>query len=360
MGLIIGLIIGFELGVRLGRTVGPVRLTIVYGSEKKQWVEEIVPIFMAEWNSTHGTVLVVEAVPMGSRSSLNQIIMGQIKPVVWSPASSIWLPLINYEWEQRYPEYVEEHGPLVSSWRAFIYSPLVIATWESFTHMNGIEGIEGLHRLSTQGALKFAHTDPRLSNSGAMAVLLEVSAACKKPPSTLTISDLREVSVRKWLVELERGAVHYGSSTGFLIEQMILSGPARLNAAFVYENLVIEANLEGEAEARWGQGLVAVYPREGTLLSDHPFCILNAPWVSSEEREVAEEFLDFLARADIQQRAMRLGFRPMNPDVELDLSIFSPQNGVKAEIASPILESRVDGEVIRKLADLWLACKARG
>jgi len=128
----------------------------------------------------------------------------------------------------------------------------------------------------------------------------------------------------------------------------------------VYENLIIEKNRQGEPQARWGEKIVAVYPAEGTLMSDHPYCILNAPWVTPELREAAEEFLQFLKHPDVQELAIKHGFRPSVPGVELDPSVFSPENGVQMDIPCPILSSSVGGEVMAKITDLWTACRFGG
>lgn len=36
---------------------------------------------------------------------------------------------------------------------------------------------------------------------------------------------------------------------------------------------------------------MAVYPKEGTLFSDNPLYVLDAPWVSVPEREAAKAFV---------------------------------------------------------------------
>src|SRR2546428_13546940 len=55
--------------------------------------------------------------------------------------------------------------------------------------------------------------------------------------------------------------------------------------------------------------LVAIYPREGTLAADHPYAVLNAPWVTAAKRQAAEAFLRFLERPDTQARFQAPGFR---------------------------------------------------
>jgi Ca-activated chloride channel family protein len=73
--------------------------------------------------------------------------------------------------------------------------------------------------------------------------------------------------------------------------------------------------------------LVAIYPKEGTLFSDSPFFILDADWVTPEERDAARLFSDFVQKPENQQRVLSFGFRPGNPEVPIAAPL-SKQNGV--------------------------------
>ena len=62
--------------------------------------------------------------------------------------------------------------------------------------------------------------------------------------------------------------------------------------------------------------VVAIYPREGTFWSDHPYAILELPTVTGEVREAAEAFRSFLLSHERQQVAFsRFGFRPADPAI---------------------------------------------
>jgi len=360
--LLLVLALAYELNKVLAPQRGALEITIVYGSEKQRWMEEVIPLFQEWWMERHGEPIVVRAIPMGSGESMNQILHTQMLPTVWSPAASIWIPLANYLWREIYPKYYREYGDLVQEWKPLVYSPIVIITWEKFQEKHRITGFESLHSLATSNQskeLKFAHTDPRLSNSGFLSVVLEVSVAAGKKPEELTMEDLTREDVRSWLGALESRGVLYGRSTGFLVKHAVLVGPEGISVLVAYENLVIDENIAGEPLARWGQKLITVYPEEGTLLSDHPYCILNAPWVSEEQRRAAQELLDFLLRPEIQAKAMKHGFRPV-VDVPLDGEIFSEKYGVELEMPCPVLSSNVSGEVLWRITDLWVVARTYG
>lgn len=337
---------------------GHIQLTMVYGSEKRGWIEEAAPLFLDWWEEAYPEIgLDLNVSPLGSRESMIQIITGEIKPVVWSPASSVWVPLADWMWAREY-----EETTLVQNYEPLVFSPIVIASWRSYVSKWDIRGFHSLHQLATmdRSDLRFAHTDPQLSNSGFMAVIMEIAAAAGKPPSELTVEDLLSTGVKSWLTELESAAVYYGQSTGFLVDEAVEGGPESLNALVIYENLIIEKNLSGEPESRWGDNFVAVYPEEGVLLSDHPFCILDAPWVNEEQKWAAQEFLNFLLTPEIQAKAVGHGFRPTTPGVELDRGIFNPANGVSYSLPVVTLSSPRDGEVLWHITDVWSVTRARG
>ncbi|MDW8148384.1 MAG: substrate-binding domain-containing protein [Roseiflexaceae bacterium] len=104
-----------------------VEVSIVYGSEKRAWLEEAVQKFNAAGQKTaSGATIQVTATPMGSANSMNQILSGAIQPTVWSPASRILLPVANDEWGRKNngATLVDENAPLL------VLSPVVIAMWK--------------------------------------------------------------------------------------------------------------------------------------------------------------------------------------------------------------------------------------
>lgn len=367
--LIIFFAIGFALGSFFGYLYAnislprenEIELTMIYSSEKQGWIEELTPLFVDWWNEhIKNYSLKVVFRPLGSSDSMINIITGSIQPVIWSPASSLWFPIANYLWQREFAT----DTPLIlsNSWNASVITPIVIATWEDYATKNNITSFSSLHDLATRtdSDLKYAHTNPQLSNSGLMAVLLQLAAATGKPTQNITLSDLTKDYVRKWFEELESKAVFYGSSTGFLADHAVEVGPTELNVFVVYENLVIEKNLNGDPQARWGQKFVAIYPEEGIIQNDHPFAILNAPWVSNEQKWAARLFIQFVLSVEIQELALKHGFRPSNPNVPLDPNYFNEDLGVAINITVPVALPPADIEVLLRVPDLWSVTRSQG
>jgi Ca-activated chloride channel family protein len=353
---ILGFLIGsFSANLILGGTEQKIHITIIYSSEKASWMTIAYSNFIAEWQNTHpDEPISIDMHPYGSSNSIISILNGEIYPTIWSPASSIWMPFLNSKWA----DLTHSTTALVNISAAvkIIYSPIVIATWESFNQTYNIKGFKDVHNLTVNPSIKIkmAHTDPRLSNSGFMGVIMALSAASGTPSENLTMSDLTDSNNQQWLKEFESSAVTYGTSTGFLARYMKNEGPTALNIALLYENLIRDIS-----STATGGKIIAVYPEEGTLYSDHPFCILNADWISPQQRIVAEEFLNFLNKNETVVSALEYGFRPIDPSIPLDPEVFNYEtNGIAFDLNVPELKTPLDGDVLLKIPDLWLLCKA--
>ncbi len=114
---------------------------------------------------------------------------------------------------------------------------------------------------------------------------------------------------------VEQSVIHYGESTGFFADAMFKKGPSYLSATVMYESLVVEANMP-QKYPQLDFPVVAMYPKEGTFNSDHPFVIPQASWVTPAKRAAALQFRSFLLAPQQQRKAMQYGFRSSNPSIE--------------------------------------------
>jgi len=336
-------------------------LKVLYTSEKKGWINSIAPDF-PEWFAERnpGKTVRLQFEVQGTRTSMLSILSGESKPTIWSPAAAVWIPLFDWEWEKKFGGSVLDLNQI----KSLVASPIVLGTWQSFREENNFTSLTDLYDLAEDN-LKLAHTSAQESNSGFMAVLLEITAASGKTPDNIELADLQNTTIQDWLEKVESKAVLYGTSTGFLAKQAVQLGPSAINVIILYENLIIETAKDGEAYAKWGDDLVAVYPEEGTLWSDHPIAILNASWVTPDEAFAASEFETFLLSKEVQKISIPFGFRPGNetikddPDVIAEMvKVFKPENGVQLNISVPRFNVPTDGEVLDQIPDLWLKTRA--
>jgi len=259
-----------------------VTISIVYGSEKQEWLEPLVEAYnQAAHQTPGGSTIVVSATAMGSIESAEAIVAGTLQATVWSPASTLYVPLAEEGWQ------AAGHSSelIVETPQELVRSPVVIAMWEPMARLLGWPdtppGWSSIHDLAGTdwaeyghpewGTFKFGHTHPDRSNSGLAALLAEAYAGAGKQEN-LSTANLNTGDVRAFVSQIETSIIDYGRSTGFFAQRMFdceIGGPSFLSAAVLYENLVA-------AQAQTCAGhprLVALYPQEGTFWSNHPYVI---------------------------------------------------------------------------------------
>ena len=344
----------------------PVALSILYGSEKKTWLEEAATAFEQSGATTKsGRPIDVVPKAMGSGEAALAILDGSEKPHVFSPASGAYITLLNEDWLSS--AQTPRTKPIAPAGDPLVLSPIVIAMWRPMAEALGWPGKplgwadvikvsrdpKGWATLGHPewGAFKLGHTHPAFSNSGLLSVLAEAYAGAGKQRG-LTAADVAGKETRAFVQAVEGAIVHYGKSTGFFAEKMLERGPAYMSAAVLYENLVIESYGKNQDP---GMPLVALYPSEGTFWSDHPYSVLDADWVGPEEREAAAAFLAFLKARPQQERALALGFRPGDPSIAMAAPI-DADHGVDPKQPETLLEVP-DGPTLKSLLALWAESK---
>jgi Ca-activated chloride channel family protein len=339
---------------------------IVYGSEKSEWLQPLVQQYNdAQHKTTSGATIVIEATPMGSIESVNGIISGELKPIVWSPASSVYIPVANAEWKRSHSDDL-----VTGNIKDLVLSPVIIAMWKPMAEALGWPskplGWADIAALATSpegwaaygypewGNFKFGHTHPNYSNSGIVSIIAEAYSGANKQRD-LTLADLQNQSLKAFMTDVEKSVIHYGTSTGFFAQRMFERGPSYLSAAVLYENLIVAQENKRINGTSSQLPVVAIYPKEGTFWSNHPYVILNAPWVTPEQKEAAQDFQNFLLDRPQQIKAIELGFRPADPSIPLT-SPLDAQHGVDTSQPQTVLEIP-SSDVIAGVQDLWREVK---
>ena len=341
-----------------------VRVMIAYGSEKKAWLEEQITAFNnSAPKLAAGTPVVIVGKAMGSGEAMQDILEGRLKPAVFSPASGAYLSLLNQAWLAR----AGNTKAIAPPGDSVVISPLVIAMWRPMAEALGWPskalGWADIIKIGRDpagwggkgrpewGRFKLGHTHPEFSTSGLLAVLAEAYAGAGKTRG-LDSKDLQARNTRDFVTGVEGAIVHYGKSTGFFADKMLSRGPSYLSAAVLYENLVIESY----ARVTKDLPLVAIYPREGTFWSDHPYSILaEASWMTPPVKEGAEAFLAHLKARPAQERALALGFRPADPAVPMGAPV-DAAHGVDPKQPQTLLEIP-DAPALDRLLELWRTTK---
>ncbi len=272
--------------------------------------------------------------------------MGFPQPQVWAPASSSWISVLHQQAGTN-----DKAVKLADAKpQSIVQTPLVLAMpkpmaealgwpnrpigWSDILDLTQNPAGWGALGHPEWGSFKLGKTNPHLSTSGLNATIGAYfaatgrSAAAAGPNPTgpsptgqaLTEQDLADPKVVAFGQGLESSVVHYGDTTLTFLANLLDAdthgaGLSYVSAVAVEEKSVWDYNTGNPSgdPATAGKGrrpqvpLVAVYPREGTLLADNPYVELAG--LTDDQRAGAEDFLSYLHEAAQQQTFTDAGFR---------------------------------------------------
>src|SRR3954454_5686120 len=330
---------------------GAVTVDFVYSPEKEKLLTPLIQKFNSQKQQADGKQVFVKASILSSGDAQKQISNGRLKPTVWSPSSSFWGRLANLQ---------TDTGVVADENPSIVRTPLVIAMWKPMAEKLGWPkkqiNFKEIIKLATApngwasvgaqfGPFKYVHTNPDFSTSGAEAVAGSYYAFAGKREG-LTNADVARAapSVKK----VESAIVHYGDNTLFISDQLKQHGQGYASAVAMEEATLLEFN---RTQPSGSPKLVALYPSEGTFVSDNPFQILNGSWVSDSQRKAAEDFQKFLADEITPGLAGQYGFRPGEGNGKPG-RLVSSANG--ADPSQPKIELKVpEPKVLNRVLTTW-------
>lgn len=335
-----------------------VEISLEYSTEKKDWIETVVKDF----EGSHQNIKVT-LIGKGSLDAEAAIYDGTDKPTLWSPADSSIANLLASEWQTKYGK-----APFPQP-EPLLLTPLVFAVWEDRAKVlldaaGGQLTWKAIHKAvaspkgwpaiggkPTWGFVKLGQTDPNRSNSGVQA--LELMAMEFFNTQALTPEQMLDTKFQDFVKETEAGVQKFESSTGTFMTDMVRFGPSKYDIAVVYESLAV-SQLEN-AQGRWGS--LHIYYPPTTIWSDHPIAILDAPWVTAEQKAAAKTLVEFLKSPRVQGWALRFGFRPADPSVPLktndEANPFKKSAAYGLSLELPPAANAPDGAVVRQLLMMW-------
>jgi Ca-activated chloride channel homolog len=323
-----------------GCTGNPTPVTVAASADKAALLVR----FAADFNAAHGAdpsghCVHVTVTTKSSGAAQTALAKGWQpsdgpRPDVWSPSGSIWLPLL----EQRL---ADAHRPsLVADPQGIPHlasSPLVVAMPRPMAVALGWPqraiGWSDLLGLAKDGAGwgRFGHpewgrfslgkTNPNFSHAGLESTIAAYYAAVGRT-SGLTLADIGSARTRAFVAGVEQSVVRYGDNTASFLSDWQRADQAGhalgyISAVLTEENLVPAYNegnptadpaLAGKSIAP-SVPLVAIYPKEGTFVADHPYAVLSAPWVDDAKRAAAAGFLHYLLNPSVQKSWQQYHFR---------------------------------------------------
>lgn len=243
-----------------------------------------------------------------------------------SPDSSLWLDQLEQRWSARQEGNTETQIPIgqrrISGQTRYAVSPIVIAAWEPVARELGWpDQPVGWQDIQAKAAADpdFKWNHPATNNaSGLLATLAEFYAGAGITRG-LTVEAATAQSTLDYVQAIEATVRFYGEGEEVITDRLAAEGRGFLDAFVAQERVVIAWNSRHSRDP-----LVAIYPAEGTLWTDHPLALLELGTQSHElavtdnQRLTYKAFADFLQQRPTQQRFLELGYRPADLDIELD------------------------------------------
>ena len=282
-----------------------------------------------------------ELLRFGTRRNLSKETNGYVAknipdPTIVTPSSAHWLVTTNYEVGRTVVD--------IDAAKSIVRPVIGIVTYEDMAKCLGwpqkeigFADIIAL-RMDPSGWASYpcakaewgqrpllAFTDPTTSSTGRSLHFSLYAIAANKAPEDLTVQDINDPAVVSYVKEFQGLIDHYLIGTTVL-NTKIYQGP-RYGHFFIMpeDNLI---HLYEGTEKSYMNGIkttappieermVMIYPKEGSMPRNNCACIVKAYWVSEEQVEASNQWIDFI-REDEQQRAfMAAGFRP---GTDLDLN----------------------------------------
>jgi Ca-activated chloride channel family protein len=294
---------------------------------KEDWLNLGVAAFNDQQVRTAtGRSIVVQVEHGNSGDSKDDILSGVLTPTVWSPGDQSWVTALNEQWQERHPgqQLITEACP------GTVYAPVGFAMWRPMAEALGwpdtpigwddilalMADPNGWDRYGRPdwGDFKFGHTDPRSSNSG-LLLMTALAYSVAGVRDGLTLDMVKSDRFIEAMRTVELHTYHYGNKSRDNVVRMMQQGTDFIHATNTTEAETLKANLGVYGESRFP--LAFIFPAEGTFWAEQPYCLLAGDWVSEEQREAAQLFLDFLLDQPQQALAVDHYLRPTHPSVPL-------------------------------------------
>jgi Ca-activated chloride channel family protein len=299
---------------------------------------------------------------------------GGPQPDVWSPAASTWVGLLRQRLSKG-----GDTSLVPAQTPGIAVAPLVIAMPRPMAQALGWPdkqiGWGDILTLSRDpkgwaskghpewGQFRMGKTNPNYSTSGLNATIGTYFAATQKSDD-LTTSDLDRTAVQGYVRGVESSIVHYGDTTLTFLQGLQRADDAGQGMSYVSAVAIEEmsvwyynqGNPTGDPalagkHPRPTTPLVAIYPKEGTLVSDHPYVTLG----SSGKKTAAAGFLAYLRSAKVQQRFEKDAFRSYDNQPS---SLTTQANGLLPDQPKKMIAPPAP-PVLNKVLTSWAALRKK-
>ncbi len=368
---------------KLPRT-GCTSLAVTASSEKAALLSQIADAYSRADRRVKGKCVAVTVTSKSSGAAMEALARGWDasrdgpRPDVWSPASTSWTVLLRQRLTMAdRPALVPDKTPSIAQTPLVLAMPRPMAQalgwpgkalgWGDLLALSRNPAGWGAFRHPEWGRFTLGKTNPNFSTSGLNATIGTYFAATGRS-SDLSAADVSDPKVVAYVKGVESSVVHYGDTTLTFLSNLQAAdkagqGLTYISAVTIEEKSVWDYNqgnptgnpktLGGAAKPR--TPLVAVYPKEGTLLSDNPYVVLSAPWVDDAKRAAAADFLSYVQAPARQEAFQKAAFRSFTGKPG---AAISEANGMLPKQKIIVIDPP-SPPVLRQVARSWNALRKR-
>jgi Ca-activated chloride channel family protein len=345
----------------------------------------------AGYKTKSGKTIVVKVVNVGSAEQSDDLIMrintgrpsnsALPDPTIVTPSSADWLVRANFETKSIVVD--------IPSSRTVAKSYIGIVTYENMARALGwpekeigYADIIALRKnpqgwASVPGARAewgqeplFAFTDPITSTTGRSLLFGLYGIGASKTPEQLTTTDVTDTKVTDYIKDFQNLIDHYMIGT-IPLNTKVAQGP-KFGHFFVMpeDNLIslydggLDAYVNGQTVKMKpiSDAMVMIYPKEGTMVRNNIAGVVKAPWVTPEQVEGAQEWIQYLLKDEQQRAFLNAGFRPA-----IDLPLDDPGSKITSHYgltsmpkATLLVPEKIDPAVAAAIEKSWQEVKKPG
>lgn len=358
-----------------------VGVVVVSSQEKSDLLAKLAGEYAFTLPSNGGTCVDVRVNTLASGSAEAAFARGWSsadgpQPTVWTPAATSWLGILQQDLITK-----DVTNFLATDTPSLMQSPLVLAMPKPMAQALGWPNTPvgwadvlklaedpqgwGLYGHPEWGRFRLGKTSPVQSTSGLHALVATYYAATGLS-ADLTAANVQDPKVTDFVRGVEASVLHYGDTVSTFLDGLRAADAKGTAMTYVSAIATEEKQVLDYDAARPTTPLVAVYPKDGTMVADHPYAILNAPWVTSPQRAAAQAFLSWLQAPARQQRFLAAGFRDSTghaaPTLGLDSGIVPAGPALVLKPPAPAVLDlvRKSWDTIRKRSRLLLVLDISG
>ena len=367
-----------------GQREGCTSLRVTASSEKAALLSAIARDYNGANRSVDGTCVDVAVTSKASGGATEALARGWDervdgpRPDVWSPASTGWTALLRQRTSaQDKSDLVPAETPSIAQTPLVIAMPKPMAEalgwprkqlgWGSLLALARDQRGWGGQGHAEWGAFKLGKTNPDFSTSGLNATVAAYFAATGRS-SDLTAKDVTDPKVVSYVKGIEGSVVHYGDTTLTFLENLYAAAEqgralTYISAVTVEEKSVWDYNQGNPSgdpatlgkRAKPKVPLVAVYPSEGTLVSDNPYVVLAAEWVDDAKKKAAADFLAYVKEPGQQKRFTDAAFRDAEGKPGAPVST---ENGLNPQATLSVIDPPAPA-VLDQVSKSWAQLRKR-